>query len=224
MRFRTVVFDVNETLSDTSAMGGRFADVGAPEHLGQLWFTSVLRDGFAVTVAGDQQPFAVIGEQVLRGVLASVPLNRDVDAAVDHVMAGFGELPTHPDVVDGIRRLRASGRRLMTLSNGSTSVAEALLTKAGIADHFDQLLSVEDAEVWKPGAGAYRYAAQRCGESIGDMLLVAVHPWDVNGAARAGMATAWVNRSGAPYPGFFARPDVSVADLRDLVAALDAVE
>ena len=222
MRFRTIVFDVNETLSDTSAMGQRFTDVGAPEHLARVWFTSVLRDGFAVTVAGGQQPFAVIGEQVLRGVLASVPLNRDVDAAVDHVMTGFGELPTHSDVVDGIRRLRASGRRLVTLSNGSTSVAEKLLSRAGIADDFDQLLSVEDADVWKPGAGAYRYAAERCRELLGDILLVAVHPWDVNGAACAGMGTAWVNRSGAPYPGFFAHPDIVVADLGGLVAELDA--
>jgi hypothetical protein len=29
------------------------------------------------------------------------------------------------------------------------------------------------------------------------MLLVAVHPWDIHGAAQAGMGTAWVNRTGA---------------------------
>jgi len=27
------------------------------------------------------------------------------------------------------------------------------------------------------------------------MLLVAVHPWNIDGAARAGMATGWVNRA-----------------------------
>jgi 2-haloacid dehalogenase len=221
MRYRTLVFDVNETLSDMSALSGRFADIGAPPYLAQVWFSSLLRDGFAVTVAGGQEPFAIVGEQVLRGVLASVTLNRDADAAVDHVMTGFSELPTHPDVVDGIRLLRAGGRRLVTLSNGSTSVAEKLLTTAGIAGEFEHLLSVEDAGVWKPGAGAYDYAARRCGERVGDMLLVAVHPWDVHGAARAGMATAWVNRSGAPYPRFFAQPDFAVTDLVQLAAELN---
>ena len=219
-RFRTVVFDVNETLSDMSAMSSRFTDIGAPPHLADVWFTSLLRDGFAVAVAGGQEPFAAVGEHVLRGVLSAVSLNRDVDAAVDHVMSGFSDLPTHPDVVEGIRSLRAGGHRLVTLSNGSASVAEKLLTTAGIVAEFDHLLSVEDAGVWKPGIGAYEYAARRCGESVGDMLLVAVHPWDVNGAAIAGMATAWVNRSGAPYPRFFAQPDVTVTDLVQLATEL----
>jgi hypothetical protein len=53
-----VVFDVNETLSDMSPMARRFADVGAPEHLAKLWFATLLRDGFALTAAGGQRPFA----------------------------------------------------------------------------------------------------------------------------------------------------------------------
>jgi hypothetical protein len=37
-----IVFDVNETLSDMSPMAGRFADIGAPEHLAKLWFATLL--------------------------------------------------------------------------------------------------------------------------------------------------------------------------------------
>ena len=221
-KFRTLVFDVNETLSDVSALSRRFIDVGAPPHLAQLWFTSVLRDGFAATVAGGQQPFAVVAESVLHALMFDVALNRDVDNAVAHVMRGFADLPTHPDVVDGIRRLRAGGRRLVTLSNGSSAVAEKLLSTAGIVDEFELLLSVEDAGVWKPGAGAYDYAVRRCGEAASDLLLVACHPWDLNGAASVGMATAWVNRGGAPYPSYFARPDFTVTNLVHLAAELDA--
>ena len=40
-----VVFDFNETLSDMEPMAQRFAHVGAPEHLAELWFATVLRDG-----------------------------------------------------------------------------------------------------------------------------------------------------------------------------------
>jgi FMN phosphatase YigB (HAD superfamily) len=43
-----IVFDVNETLSDMAPMARRFADVGAPELLAQVWFASLLRDGFAL--------------------------------------------------------------------------------------------------------------------------------------------------------------------------------
>jgi len=215
-----IVFDVNETLSDMAPMVSRFADVGAPEHLARLWFASLLRDGFALTAAGTEETFAVLGKGALHSLLAGVPLHRDTDAAVEHIMAGFVELPVHPDVPDGVRRLRAAGLRLVTLTNGSASVAEGLFARAGMSTEFEALLSVEDAHVWKPAPGAYEYAGRCCGVDVAEMLLVAAHPWDIDGAARAGMQTAWLNRSGAPYPPYFTAPDHTVATLTDLAAEL----
>ena len=215
-----VVFDVNETLSDMSPMGRRFADVGAPEHLAKLWFATLLRDGFALTAAGGQRPFAEIGVAALRTVLHGVSLDRDVDEAVEHVMTGFSQLAVHPDVPDGVRALRRTGRRLVTLTNGATTVAEQLLGEAGILSEFERLLSVEDAPAWKPARAAYEHAAATCGSDLGDMLLVAVHPWDIDGAARAGMTTARINRTGAPYPDVFTPPTFTVAALPDLADRL----
>lgn len=215
-----IMFDVNETLSDMSPMTGRFADIGAPKHLATLWFASLLRDGFALTAAGGQRPFAELGAAALRTVLHGVGLNRDLDASVDHVMGGFAQLSVHPDVPDGVRALRRSGYRLVTLSNGSTGVAERLFTAAGIQDEFEALLSVEDAGTWKPARAAYEYAAHACGSDLGDMLLVAVHPWDIDGASRAGMATAWIDRDGSPYPDVFTPPSLTATGLADLAAQL----
>ncbi len=211
-----VVFDVNETLSDLRPLGRRFADVGAPPQLLRVWFAGVLRDGFALTAAGASEPFAVLAAEGLRGVLHGLSLDRDVDAAIDHVMAGFAGLGVHPDVPDGLRALRAAGCRLVTLSNGATEVAERLLTGAGVRAEFERLLSVEDAGVWKPARAAYVYAARVCGVDAADMMLVAVHPWDIDGARRAGLQAAWVDRTGIPYPGYFTGPTVSVSGLGDL--------
>lgn len=215
-----IVFDVNETLSDMRPLAQRFADLGAPEHLARLWFASLLRDAFALTAAGAQQPFAVLAADELRSVLHGADLDRDVDAAVEHVMGGFAELAVHPDVPDGARALRASGRRLVTLSNGAARVAEGLLTRAGVRDQFEALLSVEDAGAWKPARAAYEYAARVCGTPLSDMLMVAVHPWDIDGAARAGMQTAYIDRSGAPYPGSLTAPTLRARDLADLARQL----
>ncbi len=52
-----IVFDVNETLSDMSPMGERFAEVGVPAQLAKLWFATLLRDGFALTAAGGNGAF-----------------------------------------------------------------------------------------------------------------------------------------------------------------------
>lgn len=116
------------------------------------------------------------------------------------------------------------GIRLATLSNGSASVAEALLDRAALRDQFEALLSVEDAGIWKPNTGAYAYALDRCDVDPMDAMLVAVHPWDIDGAARAGLSTAWITRSGGPYPQYFRAPDLrarSVTDLADQLSHLD---
>ncbi len=215
-----IVFDVNETLSDLSPMADRFADLGAPTTLAKQWFAAVLRDGFALTAAGGQEEFSVIAASVLRTVLADVALDRPTEAAVEHVMSVFTALPVHPDVADGVRALRAAGYRLVTLSNGSASVAEQLLERAGLRDQFEALLSVEDACAWKPARVAYEHAARQCGVAAGELMLVAVHPWDIDGAGRAGLSTAWIDRDGVPYPSFWTAPTCMVGGLDELPAAL----
>jgi 2-haloacid dehalogenase len=215
-----IVFDVNETLSDMSPMGERFSEIGAPAELAKLWFAALLRDGFALTVSGDQGSFAAIGAEALRGLLTGVRINRPLDTAVEYVMVGLAGLSVHPDVPDGMRALTAAGFRLMTLSNGSAGIAMKLLTDAGIRDEFQSILSVEDAAAWKPARAAYEYAAAAGGVDPADMVLVAVHPWDIHGAARAGLRTAWLNRVGGSYPDYFQSPDFTVTALTGLPGAL----
>lgn len=210
-----VVFDVNETLSDLAPLTGRFEDVGAPASLAPLWFASVLREGFALTVAGASAGFADIGREVLMDLLPASVTDRE--AAARHVLEGFLDLDVHPDVVPGVRALREAGLRLVTMSNGSTAVADRLLTRAGIREEFEELLSVEGAGVWKPAAAAYHYVARRCGVEPEELVMVAVHPWDLDGAARAGLRTAWLDRAGRHYPAYAMQPTWQVSSVGGLV-------
>ena len=224
MRPSVIVFDVNETLSDMSALGARFVEVGASGSLAPLWFASVLRDGFALTAAGDNPAFAEVASELLRVVLSDAQLNRSVEDAAAHVMDGFASLELHPDVASGVARLGDEGFRLVTLSNGSTTVAETLLEAAGIRDRFEALLSVQDAEAWKPAAAPYHHAARACGVPASELALVAVHPWDVDGAVRAGLQGVWVNRSEGHYPAIFTDPTHTVASIDALAELWDGPE
>lgn len=215
-----IVFDVNETLSDMSPLAERCAELGVPGSMAKQWFAELLRDGFALTVVGASEKFSVVADGVLRTLLAPHELDRDLDGAVQHVMGGFSALPVHPDVPDGVRALRELGLRLVTLSNGSSAVAEQLFEHAGLRDSFASLLSVEDAGAWKPDPKSYAYAATTCGVTTAEMLLVAVHPWDIDGASRAGMSTAWVSRAGSDYPTHFRPPTYTVRALPELAALL----
>jgi 2-haloacid dehalogenase len=216
-----VALDVNETLSDMSALAARLENVGAPGDLVGTWFASTLRDGFALTAAGAYVDFASVAQAVLSSMLAGVgTLDRSVDEASAHVVSGMGELPLHPDVKPGLERLRSGGLRVVTLTNGSADTARRLLDRAGAAQYVEQFLSVEGVGRWKPAPEPYRYAAERCGVRPRDVTLVAVHPWDVDGARRAGLRGAWINRQGASYPQTFAPPDIVASDLAALAAVL----
>lgn len=219
---RVVIFDVNETLSDLSGMARHLEAVGADPGLAPTWFAGLLRDGFALTAAGTNPPFADVGTAVLAGLLAAAghPAERaEADAAA--VTAGLADLPLHPDVEPGIERLADAGITMVTLTNGAPDVADRLLQAAGLRGHLDRLLSVADAPAWKPAPAAYTWALDELGLQPDEALLVAVHPWDIHGAGAAGLRTCWVNRREAAWPAVFGPPEVEVTGIDGILAAVD---
>ena len=218
-----VVFDVNGTLSDMSPMGVAFDAVGAPAALAKTWFAGVLRDGFALSTVGESTSFAEIARAHLMEMLSSVSLRCSLDQAATSILERMRTLPLHADVAEGVRSLTRVGLQLMTLSNGSTDIAAKLFSDAGIRDEFSQLLSVEGASLWKPAGPAYDVAFSASGVTAEELVLAAVHPWDIHGANRAGMHTAWINRDDEAYPSYFAAPDVAVRSITELADVLEAI-
>lgn len=135
-------------------------------------------------------------------------------------MAAFEELPAHPDTLPALERLRAAGHTLMVFSNGTRAMIESVLAAAGIADPFEDVVSVEEVRRFKPAPEVYRHAAGRLGREIGEAWLVSANPFDVIGAASAGMRTAWVDRSGAAFDPLGPEPKLVVRDLGELADAL----
>jgi 2-haloacid dehalogenase len=216
-----VVFDVNETLSDLQQLRGRFEEVGAPSELLEVWFASTLRDGLALTAADAYAEFRTVAVGVLCGQLDRIEtLRLDPSEAAEHIVSGFGKLDVHADVVEGVRKFAAAGVRMATLTNGPAEFAEQLLDRAGLTDLIERHLSVDTVKRWKPAREAYLYAAREFGVSPARCALAAVHPWDVDGAKRAGFLGAWLNRKGGPYPDFFEQPDATDATLAGLAETL----
>jgi len=217
---KLLLFDVNETLSDMSPLSGCFEAVGAPAGLVAPWFAGVLRDGFALTITGGTASFVDLAERGLHTAFSKVKLNCTIDQAVTQIMEGFADLSPHADVAPGLRRLRSAGVRIVTLSNGSSSVAERLLRQAGLNDTAEQYLSVEGVSPWKPAAAAYERALATCEVDAAEAMLVAVHPWDIDGAVSAGLMTAWIDRYAGTYPDYFRPPAIRVTSVEDLADKL----
>jgi 2-haloacid dehalogenase len=220
-RIRGVVFDVNETLSDLAPLAAVFESVGAPRALSKTWFASVLRDGLALSAAGEARPFADIASGQLNVLLAGIDLAVPLDAAATMIMEGFTSLDVHEDVAPSLRALARTDVSVMTLSNGAAAVARGLLHRTGLSDTVDAFLTVEGHSRWKPAPESYDLAVRHSGLPAEQLLLVAVHPWDVHGAATVGLRTAWLNRDGSAYPGYYRKPDHVLTDLRQLARLVD---
>jgi 2-haloacid dehalogenase len=114
----------------------------------------------------------------------------DEDSRAELVRA-WHRLPAWDDVVEGLARL---GTRyvLAALSNGGFALLTHLVKAANLS--LDCILSAELARTYKPDAKVYRMAAGLLDVEPAQVLMVAAHRWDLDGAAAAGLRTAFVER------------------------------
>ncbi|WP_326953850.1 haloacid dehalogenase type II [Amycolatopsis sp. NBC_01286] len=126
-------------------------------------------------------------------------------------------LPAWPDTVGGLARL--AGRfPLIGLSNASRTALLGLNAHAGLRWH--QALSAEDARAYKPDPAVYRLAVEVSGSPPERLLMVAAHAWDLRGAQRAGLRTAYVARPVGDPPASSDRFDLHAEGLADLAGQL----
>lgn len=72
------------------------------------------------------------------------------EADVTELSQGLASLPPHPDVPDSLRKLKASGYRLVILTDSPTTPGRGPLQAAGLADLFEQQFTAERVRRYKP--------------------------------------------------------------------------
>ena len=139
---------------------------------------------------------------------------------VARFMEVYDHLQPYEDSVAGLRRLVDSGRfRLVALSNGEQRYLEQLAAN-NIGIPFDDVISVENAGVFKPHPAVYRTAARILGKAPAEIMMVAAHSFDITGARACGFRAAYVNRYNLPNEESPYLPDFEVADFNQLADRL----
>jgi 2-haloacid dehalogenase len=216
-----LVLDVNETLTDMEPLRDGFEAAGLPRHSLEPWFAAILRDGFALTAVDAYAAFRDVAADLLTDQLVAAGIEPSAET-IQNVLSGFTRLPLHPDVAPGLRRIHDAGVRIVTLTNGAAAMSENVFRNGGILPFLERRLDVSAPQRWKPHPDAYRHAAEVCGVPVDRLGLAAVHPWDIDGAQRAGLQGFYIDRRKTPYPTVFSTPDHTVTDfeaLADLLAA-----
>jgi 2-haloacid dehalogenase len=209
----TVVFDIIGTCFSLDKVEHRLRQAGAPAGATQLWFARALRDAFALSLAGGYQPFKAVLEAELSRSWAS----RGIDAKPDTVAGVFsamGELDPQPGLADTVATLREAGWKILALTNGSAESTDKLLTRAGVRDAFARLLSCDSVQKTKPHPAVYEMARH---EAEGETWMVAAHAWDIAGASRAGLRTAFITQLEGGYLDVYPPPEVVAGTLAEAV-------
>ena len=210
---KVIVFDVNETLLDVSALEPDFHRVFRDGRVAREWFTQLLQYSMASTLAGTYFDFTTIAGAVLEMTAASrgMPLsNRDKH----QIIKGLLSLPPYPDVTQSLERLKHAGFRLATLTNSAQQAVCQQIENAGLSAYFESNLSVDAVRRYKPAPEVYRMAAEKLAVSTGELRLVAPHAWDEMGAMQAGCTAAFVARLGKVFYPLAPEPDIVGPDLR----------
>ena len=217
---RVLIFDVNETLLDLSALDEFFV-----RHLGDSrarieWFRKVLECAFVGEVLGEGAPFASIGAAALDAIAVSRGIDLHDGAAAAELGRTMRALPAHLEVPDSLAALHSAGHQLVALTNNATETVEEQFANAGIRGFFERVLSADASGHLKPHRAVYASAIKTLGVEPHELRMVAAHDWDVRGAMSAGMLGAYVARPGQTWNPRYVRPDVWGHDLADVARQL----
>jgi 2-haloacid dehalogenase len=216
-----LLFDVNETLLDMSALDPAFADAFGDARVRQQWFLTLQGLWLTATVIDSYQPFDRLARAALEMVAAQHERTLDASSR-DAILDGLTTLPPHADVASAIDVLRAAGIRLAALTNGTAKNATKQLRHARLADKFEAIFSVDQVKRYKPAPEPYRFAARSLGVTPRMAYLVAAHAWDIAGAHAAGLSTVFVRRPGKALNPAAPPPDIEVGNLSELAQNIAA--
>lgn len=214
-----IAFDVFGTLVDwRSSIAAALARVGGRAGISADWpavadaWRSRYRPTLNRVVAGGLafQPLDVLHRVMLDEVADSRHLKALGDADRAELVRAWYDLVPWPDTVPGLTALRE--RHILTpLSNGGVGLLTRLAKTAGLP--FDCIVSAELAGTYKPDPRVYGLVPGYFGVPPEHVLMVACHPSDLDGAAQAGLRTAYVPRPLEWGPGRTAPPPPASADL-----------
>ncbi|WP_110670650.1 haloacid dehalogenase type II [Salinicola halophilus] len=219
-----LVFDVNETLLDTAALNPLFSRLFGDEAFRPMWFLTLQEEWMTTTLIDRFEPFATLAKRALRqlGATQGVEVtSADEEELVERVLT----MPAHAGAADTLAMLKRKGHTLTALTNSALDAAQGQLTRAGLIEHFDAVLSVESVSRYKPAPAPYRHAADHWSVTAEEMVMIAAHGWDLLGANAAGMKTAFIARPGkAMDPQLEGVPDWYDDDLERLMRRVVAEE
>jgi len=205
MQPQVLAFDVFGTVVDWHGSIVREMRLRYPQVDGDA-FARAWRAGYQpamARVASGELGWTLIDDlhrMILDGILARFGLDHLDEAERAELNQVWHRLDPWPDSVAALQRLRR-GAIICTLSNGNIGLLTHMAKRAGLP--WDCVLSAEVFRAYKPDPATYLGVAQVFGVAPQQVMMVAAHHDDLEGARRCGLRTAYIERPlefGAAHP------------------------
>lgn len=158
-------------------------------------------------------------EEGFANAFAAVGEAGDPRAAADRFLADLSQREPFPETIEALGQV-AKGHRTALLSNADDGFLLPNVDRLGL--NFEQVLSSEQARVYKPLPGLFQQMLRTLQVKPEEALYVGDRQYeDVFGASRLGMRSVWINRSNQPPDLQLPKPTYQIANLTELLALLD---
>lgn len=218
---KALFFDLNETLLNLGLLKQQFDKYFDDPFVLKYWFTKLLYSSSVMGIMNEYKNFGVLAEVALTNLF--VESNKALSEATKaEILGAFRKLPAYEDVQPALKLLRENGIRVVAVSNSSSAMIKEQLTNAGIIGLFDAYYSVDSVKKYKPFEQVYQSSAKLEGFRTDEIVMVATHDWDLFGAKKAGLRTAYIKRKNEMYNPYYLAPDFEDSDLCALVQKIMA--
>ncbi|MCP3971735.1 MAG: HAD-IA family hydrolase [Rhodobacteraceae bacterium] len=214
---RTVIFDLDGTLADTS--GDMIAAANA-------CFRG-LGHGDMLDPGADQATAFRGGRAMLRlgfqrlGVLSQDAVEDQFPAMLAHYEAHLDVFSVlYPGVVSAVEGLAGVGYRVGICTNKPQAMAEELLRRLGVRDLFGSLIGADTLPVRKPDPAPFVAAVERAGGAVSASLLVGDTVTDRETARAAGVPCVMVAFGPEGHGVAALQPEALLEDYADLAAVV----
>jgi 2-haloacid dehalogenase len=214
-----VLFNLTGTLVDPTVLAAPLGGSGADEDLILAALDDAVAMAMVEAITGGATPLDDLIAAAMRRRLRLAGADESRAAAA---LALMGTMPAYFEVPGALEELRGHGLRLGVLAQSSAAATDSVLRFAGLRDRFELVLSAQDAGAPKPDLRGYRHALEQTGAEPAALCFVSTHWWDVAGAKRAGLRTAWVARRERALLDTVPPPDYTGRDLAEVAEAITA--
>ncbi len=186
---RTVIFDLDGTLADTSgdliaAANHCFEKMGFDTRLDPLADAgTALRGGRAMLALGLERSGQYSADLIDR--YYPVLLSAYGDAIDTHTVL-------YPGAMEAVEALKSHGMVVGICTNKPEGLAETLMTRLGVRDAFSSLIGADTLPTRKPDAAPYIAAVERAGGIVGQSCLIGDTVTDRDTARAVGVACVLV--------------------------------